>query len=106
VRTILLFVITAVAEIIGCYLALLVARDGRSPWLLAGAAAALALFAWLLTLHPIPSGRLYAAYGCVYVAIALVWLQLVDGVRLTAWDIAGAAIALVGMTLIVFQPRV
>jgi YnfA/UPF0060 family uncharacterized protein len=51
-------------------------------WLLLPAAASLALFVWLLTLHPAASGRVYAAYGGVYVATALIWLRLVDGVRL------------------------
>jgi small multidrug resistance family-3 protein len=104
VRTVILFALTAAAEIAGCYLTLLVAREGRSGWFLIGAAVALALFAWLLTLHPAASGRIYAAYGGMYIAVALAWLYLVDGVRLTTWDVAGAAVALVGMALIAFQP--
>ena len=103
-RTAFLFALTAVAEIVGCYLTLLVARDGRPVWLLIGAAVALASFAWLLTLHPAASGRVYAAYGGMYIAVALAWLYLVDGVQLTAWDVAGAAVALAGMALIAFQP--
>lgn len=99
-----LFVLTAVAEIIGCYLPWLVLKQGKSLWLLLPAAAALALFAWLLTLHPTAAGRTYAAYGGVYVATALVWLRVVDGVALSRWDIAGAAIVLVGMALIALQP--
>lgn len=99
-----LFVLTAVAEIIGCYLPWLVLKQGKSLWLLLPAAAALALFAWLLTLHPTAAGRTYAAYGGVYVATALVWLHVVDGVALSRWDIAGAAIVLVGMALIALQP--
>jgi small multidrug resistance family-3 protein len=65
----------------------------------------LALFAWLLTLHPAASGRVYAAYGGVYVAVALVWLWLVDGVRPTMWDMLGGSITLVGMGIILFAPR-
>src|SRR3546814_6756842 len=60
-------------------------------------AIALALFAWLLTLHPTAAGRTYAAYGGMYIAVALLWLRFVDGVSLTRWDVAGAAIALVGI---------
>jgi len=70
------------------------------------AAASLALFAWLLTLHPSAAGRTYAAYGGMYIAIALVWLRVVDGVTLTRWDMAGASIALVGMAVIALQPEV
>ena len=61
------------------------------------AALSLALFAWLLTLHPTASGRTYAAYGGMYIAVALVWLHFVDGVTLTRWDMTGAGIALLGM---------
>jgi small multidrug resistance family-3 protein len=71
IRTTLLFVLTAVAEIVGCYLPWLVLKAGRSALLLIPAALALALFAWLLTLHPTASGRVYAAYGAVYVSVAL-----------------------------------
>lgn len=99
-KTTLLFFITAVAEIVGCFLPYLWLRKGGSIWLLIPAAASLALFAWLLTLHPAASGRIYAAYGGVYVATALVWLRVVDGVALTRLDWLGAGIALVGMTII------
>jgi hypothetical protein len=68
------------------------------------AAASLALFAWLLTLHPSAAGRTYAAYGGMYIAVALLWLRFVDGVTLTPWDVAGASIALVGMAVIALQP--
>jgi small multidrug resistance family-3 protein len=100
----LLFVVTAVAEIVGCYLPWLVFRQDKSLWLLLPAAISLAVFAWLLTLHPSAAGRTYAAYGGVYIAVALAWLRLVDGVALTKWDICGAAVALVGMAIIAMQP--
>lgn len=99
-----LFAITALAEIIGCYLPWLVLRQGRSAFLLLPAALSLGLFAWLLTLHPTAAGRTYAAYGGMYIGVALLWLRFVDGVALTRWDVAGAAIALVGMGVIVVQP--
>lgn len=99
-----LFAITALAEIIGCYLPWLVLRQGKSAFLLLPAALSLGLFAWLLTLHPTAAGRTYAAYGGMYIGVALLWLRFVDGVALTRWDIAGAVIALVGMGVIVVQP--
>lgn len=100
-----LFAVTALAEIIGCYLPWLVLVQGRSRWLLLPAALALALFAWLLTLHPTAAGRTYAAYGGVYVVMALLWLWRVDGVALTRWDVLGGAVCLVGMAVIALQPR-
>ena len=101
IKITLLFIATALAEIIGCFLPYLWLRKGGSMWLLAPAAASLVLFVWLLTLHPAASGRVYAAYGGVYVATALVWLRFVDGVKLSAYDWIGAALALVGMAIIV-----
>ncbi len=100
----LLFVATAIAEIVGCYLPWLVLKQDKTAWLLVPAALSLGLFAWLLTLHPSAAGRTYAAYGGVYIAVALAWLYLIDGVSLTLWDMAGAGIALVGMAVIVMQP--
>ncbi|ANB18678.1 YnfA family protein [Dokdonella koreensis] len=104
-RTAGLFVLTALAEIVGCYLPWLWLRKGKPAWLLVPAALALALFVWLLTLHPTATGRVYAAYGGVYVAVALAWLWLVDSVRPSAWDIVGAVVALTGMAIIVLGPR-
>ncbi len=75
------------------------------PWLLLPAAASLALFVWLLTLRPAASGRVYAADGGVYVATARVWLRVVDGVRLSITDWVGAAVALLGFTIIVADWR-
>jgi small multidrug resistance family-3 protein len=100
-----LFVVTALAEILGCYLAYLWLRRRGSPWLTLPAALSLALFAWLLSLHPGPAGRTYAAYGAVYVAMAMAWLAVVDGQRPDRWDVAGALIALLGMALIVAGHR-
>jgi small multidrug resistance family-3 protein len=102
VKTLALFIVTALAEIAGCYLPFLWLRKGGSPWLLLPAAASLALFSWLLTMHPTASGRVYAAYGGVYIAVALVWLWKVDQAPVTRWDIAGASIALMGMAVIVW----
>ena len=104
-KTIALFALTALAEIVGCYLTYLWLRQDKSIWLLIPAAACLALFAWLLTLHPTATGRVYAAYGGVYIFVALLWLWGVDGVKPTMWDIIGGSIALIGMSIIMFAPR-
>ncbi|WP_395299177.1 YnfA family protein [Enterobacter quasiroggenkampii] len=100
-KTTLLFFATALCEIIGCFLPWLWLKKGGSALLLIPASVALALFVWLLTLHPAASGRVYAAYGGVYVCTALLWLHVVDGVKLSAYDWAGALIALCGMLIIV-----
>ncbi|MGY8869747.1 MAG: YnfA family protein [Pseudomonadales bacterium] len=104
-KTLFLFLITAVAEILGCYLPYLWLKEDKSIWLLVPAAACLALFAWLLSLHPAAAGRVYAAYGGVYIFVAIVWLWLVDGIRPTTWDVVGSIVALTGMAIIMFAPR-
>ena len=89
--TFLLFAITALAEIAGCWLVWSWLRNGGS--------------AWLLTLHPAATGRVYAAYGGVYISLAIFWLWWVDGVRPTRWDLLGVALCLAGMAVIMFAPR-
>ncbi len=105
-KTLLLFVATALAEIIGCYLPYLWLKEGKPAWLLLPGALSLAVFAWLLTLHEAAAGRVYAAYGGVYIGVALSWLWVVDRIRPTAWDLAGVALSLCGMGIIMFQPKV
>ena len=105
IKTLVLFIITALAEIAGCYLPYLWLREGKSIWLLVPAGISLALFAWLLSLHPTAAGRVYAAYGGVYITVALLWLWSVDGIRPSAWDLLGSALALTGMAIIMFAPR-
>jgi small multidrug resistance family-3 protein len=104
-KTIALFTVTAIAEIIGCYLPYLWLKQDKSVLLLIPAAISLAMFAWLLSLHPSAAGRVYAAYGGVYIAVAILWLWLVDGVTPTVWDFVGSAVALSGMAIIMFAPR-
>ncbi|WP_151753004.1 YnfA family protein [Acinetobacter soli] len=100
-----LFFVTAVAEILGCYFPYLILKEGKSAWLSIPAALSLALFVWLLTLHPAASGRIYAAYGGIYIFTALMWLRFVDQVALTRWDLLGGAVVLLGASLIILQPK-
>ncbi len=102
IKTLVLFIFTALAEIIGCYLPYLWLKEGKSAWLLLPAVISLALFAWLLTLHPHPAGRVYAAYGGVYVGVAVMWLWAVDSVRPTTTDLVGVVVCLIGMGIIMF----
>lgn len=104
-KTVGLFVITAIAEIVGCYLPYLWLRQDKSILLLIPAALSLAAFAWLLTLHPTSTGRVYAAYGGVYISVALLWLWVVDGEKPTTWDLVGGSVALIGMAIIMFAPK-
>ena len=103
-KTVGLFIVTAVCEIVGCYLPYLWLRKDRSAWLLAPAAVSLAAFAWLLTLHPLAAGRTYASYGGVYVAMAVLWLWIVDQQRPDRLDMLGSAVMIAGMAIIAFGP--
>jgi small multidrug resistance family-3 protein len=105
IRTIGLFFVTAIAEIVGCYLPYLWLQKGKSAWLIVPAAFSLAVFSWLLTLHPAASGRIYAAYGGIYVTTAIGWLCAVDGIRPTTADIVGAFLCLIGMGIIVMSDK-
>lgn len=96
-KTVILFMATAVAEILGCFLPYLWLKKQGSILLLLPAAASLVAFVALLTLHPAASGRVYAAYGGVYIATALFWLRFVEGVRLSPQDWIGAAIIFAGV---------
>jgi small multidrug resistance family-3 protein len=105
-KTFLLFFITALAEILGCYLSYAVIRQGKHTALLIAAAICLWLFAWLLTLHPTgASGRLYAAYGGVYIAASMLWLWRVEGISLDRWDFIGATTCLLGAAIIILPTR-
>ena len=104
-KTLSLFFLTALAEIVGCYLPYLWLREGKSIWLLIPGVLSLMAFVWLLTLHPTAVGRVYAAYGGVYIATAITWLWAVNGIRPSMWDIVGSAVALLGMAIIMFAPR-
>ena len=100
-----LFVATALAEIVGCYLPYLWLKEGRTAWLLLPAALSLAVFVWLLTLHPQAAGRVYAAYGGVYISVALMWLWAVDAVRPSVTDWIGVGLCLLGMGVIILGAR-
>ena len=104
-KTLGLFIATALFEIVGCYLPLQWLSGKGPPWLLVPAALSLAAFVWLLSLHPTASGRVYATYGGVYVATAMVWLWLTDGVRPQLTDFAGAALTLAGAATIALGYR-
>lgn len=100
-----LFFITAIAEILGCYFPYLMLNQGKTKWLwLPTILSLLLLFVWLLSLHPSASGRIYAAYGGIYIFTALLWLRFIDQVHLTPWDICGGLVVVFGACIIILQP--
>ena len=105
ITTFCLFFVTAIAEILGCYFPYLILNQGKSHWFWLPTALSLAEFVWLLTLHPAASGRIYAAYGGIYIFTALMWLRYVDQVVLTRWDVLGGLVVILGAMMIILQPQ-
>ncbi len=105
-KTSLVYIAAAFAEIAGCYSFWMWIRAAKPMWWLAPGLVSLAAFAWLLTLvDSTAAGRAYAAYGGIYIVASLVWLWSVEGVRPDRWDAIGAAVALVGAAIIIWGPR-
>lgn len=102
----LLFVLAGLCEIGGGYLVWRWLREHEPlPWALLGAVI-LAAYGVVAALQPIPEfGRVYAAYGGVFIALALAWGVLVDGFRPDRWDLLGAVICVVGVLVMVAPPR-
>jgi small multidrug resistance family-3 protein len=106
VRSLALFILAALAEIGGAWLVWQGVREHRGvAWVGAGVAA-LGAYGFVATLQDDPHfGRILAAYGGIFVAGSLGWGVLVDGFRPDRYDIAGAAVALVGVAIIMYAPR-
>ncbi len=104
-RTFGLYFLTAIAELVGCYLPMLWLTGKGGSWLLLPAAFSLAIFVWLLSLHPAASGRVYAAYGAVYIAAAVIWLWAIDGITPNWNDLVGVGLALLGAGVIALGHR-
>lgn len=101
-----LFVLAGLCEIGGGYLVWGWLRDNKPVlWGLAGALV-LAFYGVVAAMQPIPEfGRVYAAYGGVFIALAIAWSVVVDGFAPDRWDVLGAALALAGVAVMVFGPR-
>ncbi len=105
-RSVLLFLLAALAEIGGAWLVWQGWREHRGLLWVAGGVVALGLYGFVATFQPDPHfGRILAAYGGVFVAGSLVWAMLVDGFRPDRWDVAGAALCLAGVAVIMYAPR-
>jgi small multidrug resistance family-3 protein len=106
VRSIVLFVLAAVAEIGGAWLVWQGWREHRGVVWIAAGIVALGAYGFVATFQPDPHfGRILAAYGGIFVAGSLAWGVLVDGFRPDRWDLIGAALCLVGVAVIMYAPR-
>jgi small multidrug resistance family-3 protein len=105
-RSIVLFILAAIAEIGGAWLIWQGVREHRG-WIWIGAGViALGVYGFVATLQPDAHfGRILAAYGGVFVAGSLLWGVALDGFRPDRWDVAGALICLAGVAVIMYAPR-
>ncbi len=102
-KTLLLFLLAALGEISGCYAFWAWLRlEKSSLWIIPGILA-LIVFAYALTrVDASNAGRVYAAYGGIYILSSLFWLWLAEGVKPDKWDLLGVSISLVGTIVILF----
>lgn len=105
-KSMLYFVLAGLCEIGGGYLVWLWLREGKSIWLAAVGAVVLVLYGVIPTLQPANFGRVYAAYGGVFVALSILWGWQVDKIRPDKFDIIGGLVALAGVAIIMYAPRV
>lgn len=106
VQTFALFILAGIAEIGGGYLIWLWLREGKSAYLGLAGGIALALYGVLATFQSFPSfGRVYAAYGGVFIILSVLWGWGVDRKTPDLFDWIGAGICLVGVSVMLFAPR-
>ena len=99
------FLAAGLCEIGGGYLVWLWLREGKSVWLAVLGAVVLVLYGIIPTLQPANFGRVYAAYGGVFVVLSLLWGWKIDGVSPDKYDVIGGVIALLGVFVIMYWPR-
>lgn len=106
-KSIFYFVLAGIFEIGGGYLVWLWLRDGKSIWYGLAGAVSLILYGIVPTLQP-PSasfGRVYAAYGGIFIVLSIIWGWKIDNVVPDKFDLIGGVIALIGVLVIMYYPR-
>ena len=104
-RSLLYFVLAGFCEIGGGYLVWLWLREGKSIWVALVGAAVLILYGIIPTLQPANFGRVYAAYGGVFIVLSILWGWKVDKIAPDKFDLIGGLIALIGVVIIMYWPR-
>jgi small multidrug resistance family-3 protein len=104
-RSLFYFILAGLCEIGGGYLMWLWIRDGRSIWFAMLAAAILALYGVIPTFQPANFGRVYAAYGGVFIVLSILWGWQIDKISPDRFDLLGGFIALIGVIIIMYWPR-
>jgi small multidrug resistance family-3 protein len=105
IQSLVYFIVAGLCEIGGGYLVWLWLRENKSPWCAVAGAVALVLYGVIPTFQPANFGRVYAAYGGVFVVLSIVWGWRIDGIIPDRFDLIGGAVALVGVCIIMYWPR-
>jgi len=104
-KSLFLFVLAGLFEIGGGYLIWLWLKEDEPWWYGLAGGIILALYGVIATWQSANFGRVYAAYGGVFIILALIWAWKIDHFRPDKYDIIGAAIALIGACIILYMPR-
>lgn len=104
-RSLAIFVVAGLCEIGGGYLVWLWLREGKSAWMALLGGAILVLYGVVATFQTANFGRVYAAYGGIFIVMAMLWGWMVDKKTPDRFDIIGALIAMIGMGVIMYWPR-
>lgn len=99
------FLLAGLCEIGGGYMVWQWLRQEQSVWYTIAGSVALLSYGIIPTLQPAPFGRVYAAYGGVFIALAMLWGWVIDGVRPDTYDVLGASLALLGVAIMMYWPR-
>lgn len=105
IRSVFYFILAGIFEIGGGYLVWIWLREDKSLWYGVTGAVILVLYGIVPTLQPANFGRVYAAYGGVFIVLSILWGWKVDGVVPDRFDCIGGAVALLGVGIIMYWPR-
>jgi small multidrug resistance family-3 protein len=105
IKSIFYFILAGLFEIGGGYLVWLWLREGKPLWYAGIGAIVLVLYGVVPTLQPAHFGRVYAAYGGVFIVLSILWGWKIDHIAPDVYDIIGAMVALVGVGIIIYWPR-
>jgi len=104
-KSLLYFVLAGLCEIGGGYLIWQWLREGKSIWLALAGAMVLILYGIIPTLQPANFGRVYAAYGGIFIVLSILWGWQIDKIAPDRYDLVGGFVALVGVSIIMYWPR-
>jgi small multidrug resistance family-3 protein len=104
-KSLAFFILAGLCEIGGGYLVWMWLRDGKSPWYFLFGALVLILYGIIPTFQPANFGRVYAAYGGIFIVLSILWGWRIDNIAPDRFDVIGGCLALIGVFIIMYWPR-